>query len=378
MSASIFKNKYFYNFFIVPVVIIVSGFIRSVCVQVFVVPFDFAPGGATGIATMINYGTGLATGWLYLIVNAPLLVIAFIFINKGFALKTSLAIGASSLFMLLMEYLDFPQYKDMIIDGKLVEAEPILGAAASGALGGIGLSMMLKIGGSTGGSDIIAVCIQKKLSATNVSWFIYGIDATIVLSSAFVYRNGINPILLSLVEMFCLAMMGDVITSGFKSALKYEIITKDPEPLANDLLQNLHRGVTCTKVTGMYSHDEKYMLTCIIRKHQLSDFNKILQKYSDTFAYLSSTREVVGLGFSRYEELKKVALASNAEKSGEAVGTENSGDGVIVNADVNVGANPDCGEPHCVLPVDGNGVFSEAAAHDGGEREVSAREESDK
>ncbi len=310
MSASLLKNKKFYNFCLVPIVIIVSGFIRSVCVQVFVVPFNFAPGGATGIATMLNYGTGLATGWLYLIVNAPLIIIAFIFISKGFAFKTGLAIGASSLFMLLMEYLKFPQYEN--IEGN----QPILAAAASGVLGGIGLSMMLKIGGSTGGSDIIAVCIQKKLSATNVSWFIYGIDATIVFVSAFVYQNGLNPVLLSLVEMFCLAMMGDVITSGFKTALKYEIITKDPEPLAQDLLHGLRRGVTCTGVTGMYSHDEKYMLTCIIRKHQLSDFNKILQKYPDTFAYLSSTREVMGLGFSRYEELKKIASESNADRAG--------------------------------------------------------------
>lgn len=313
MSTSIFKNKKFYNFFLVPVIIIVSGFIRSVCVQVFVVPFDFAPGGATGIATMIHFGTGFPTGYLYLMVNAPLIVIAFIFISKGFAFKTGAAIGMSSLFMLLMEYLKFPQYEN------IPENQPILAAAASGVLGGIGLAMMLKIGGSTGGSDIIAVCIQKKLSATNVSWFIYGIDATIVFISAFVYRNGLNPVLLSLVEMFCLAMMGDVITSGFKTALKYEIITKDPEPLAQDLLHHLRRGVTCTKVTGMYSHDDKYMLTCIIRKHQLSDFNKILQKYPDTFAYLSNTREVMGLGFSRYEELKKVAVESNAAKSGATV-----------------------------------------------------------
>lgn len=304
MSASILKNKKFYNICIVPLVIIVAGFIRSICVQVFITPHDFAPGGATGIATMINYATKFPTGWIYLIINAPLIVIAFIFIGKGFAIKTGAAIGMSSLSMLLMEHLNFYQYMD----------NSVLSAAASGSLGGIGLALMLKIGGSTGGSDIIAVCIQKKLSATNVSWFIYAIDATIVFVSAFVYQHGLNPVLLSLVEMFCLAMMTDVITSGFKTALKYEIITKDPEPLAQDILHKLRRGVTCTKVMGMYSHDERYMLTCIIRKHQLSDFNKMMQAYPDTFAYLSNTREVVGLGFSRAVELKNAAEESNAKK----------------------------------------------------------------
>lgn len=309
MKAAIFKNKMFYNICIVPLVIIIAGFIRSICVKIFIEPHNFAPGGATGIATMLNYATGFETGWIYLIINAPLIVIAFIFIGKSFAIKTGAAIGMSSLSMILLGYVDF---------SSLVVENPVLSALASGSLGGIGLALMLKIGGSTGGSDIIAVCIQKKLSATNVSWFIYAIDAMIVFVSAFVYRDGLNPVLISLVEMFCLAKMTDVITSGFKTALKYEIITKDPEPLAQDILHNLHRGVTCTKVMGMYSHDERYMLTCIIRKHQLSDFNKLMQSYPDTFAYLSNTREVVGLGFSREVELKKIAEDSVAEDKAAA------------------------------------------------------------
>ncbi|MCH5162399.1 MAG: YitT family protein [Clostridiales bacterium] len=307
MSTSIFRNKKFFNFCIVPIVIIISGFIRSITVQVFIQPFNFAPGGATGLATMIHYAINgkIETGYLYLMINAPLIVIAIIFIGKGFTIKTGGSIALSSLSMVLMENLNFPQY----------DGEPVLAAAASGVLGGIGLAMMLKIGGSTGGSDIVAVCIQKKFSATNVSWFIYAIDATIVFISTFVFNNGLNPVLLSLVEMFCLAMMGDVITSGFKTALKYEIVTKDPDPLSQELLTKLHRGVTCTKVVGMYSHDEKYLLTCIIRKHQLADFNKILQKYPDTFAYLSNTREVVGLGFSRYEALKTISAEATVKEA---------------------------------------------------------------
>ncbi len=293
-------NKRLYNFVIVPLVVLLSGFIRSVCVRVFITPYNFTPGGSTGIATLIEYATDgkFSAGWGYLIINAPLLVIAFIFIGKGFTLKTGMAIAIASVGMLLMDKYNFPSYEG---------GEPVLAAAASGVLGGIGLALMLRIGGSTGGSDIIAVCIQKKLSATNVSWFIYGIDATIVFSSYFVINEGLTPVLMSLIEMFCLAMMGDVIMSGFKSALKYEIITKDPEALSQELLTKLKRGVTRVNVMGMYSHDEKYMLICIIRKHQLSDFNKILQQYPDTFAYLSNTREVMGLGFSRYE-----ALAQNA------------------------------------------------------------------
>lgn len=284
------KNKRLYNFLIVPAVVLIAGFIRSVCVEVFTIPYNFAPGGATGIAAMVEYKTGLQAGWTILIVNAPLLVFAFFCISKRFALTSGASIGLSAVGMILMNEFDFPVYEN---------GEPVLAALAAGVLGGVALAMMLKIGGSTGGSDIVAVAIQRKFSATHVSWFIYGIDAIIVFASAFVYKNGLTPILMSLTEMFCLSMMSDVITSGFKTALKFEIVTKEPDKLGAELIEKLGRGVTCVPVRGMYSNDEKFMLICVIRKRQLTEFNAILKNYPDTFAYVSSTSEVMGLGFSR-------------------------------------------------------------------------------
>lgn len=291
MSFAIFKNKRFYNFVIVPFVILLSGLIRTVCVEVFTLPYDFAPGGSTGIAAMVEYKTGFSAGWTTLIVNAPLLILAFFFISKDFAFKTGAAILVASAGMLLFERFDLKVYEN---------GEPVLAACAAGCLGGLALAMMLKINGSTGGTDIVAMFIQKKFSATNVAWFIYMLDAIIVFVSAFVYEgNGLTPVLMSLVEMFCLSMISDVITSGLKTALKFEIITRQPEEISKELIEKLGRGVTCIDVTGMYSHDDKFLIVCVIRKRQLAEFNKILKKYPDTFAYITSASEVVGLGFSR-------------------------------------------------------------------------------
>ncbi len=284
------KNKRLYNFVIVPAVVLIAGFIRSICVEVFTLPYNFAPGGATGIAAMVEYKTGFKAGWSILIVNAPLLIFAFICISKRFAITSGSSIAFSSVAMIIMDKYDFPVYEN---------GEPVLAALAAGVLGGIALAMMLKVGGSTGGTDIVAVAIQRKFSATHVAWFIYGLDAIIVFVSAFIYKDGLTPVLMSLTEMFCLSMMSDVITSGFKTALKFEIVTKEPDKLSAELIDKLGRGVTCVPVRGMYSHDEKSMLICVIRKRQLSDFNAILKKYPDTFAYVSNTSEVMGLGFSR-------------------------------------------------------------------------------
>lgn len=302
------KKKILYNFLIVPLVILVSACLRAICVVVFILPYDFAPGGATGIGTMLEYATGFSSGYIMLFINIPLLIFSFFVIDKGFAIKSGICIVIYSLLIVLMQDLHLDQY----ISYK--DGEPVLAAVASGVLGGIGLAMMLKIGGTTGGTDIIATYIQRKFSATHVSWFIYGLDAIVVFISAFVYKNGLNPVLLSLVEMFCLSMMSDVISSGFKTALKFEIITHDPEAVSHDIISNLHRGVTCVPAKGMYSGKEQSMLVCVIRKSQLSDFYEILKKYPDTFAYVTKTSEVMGLGFSRWTAIDNKLAEKESEK----------------------------------------------------------------
>ena len=311
------RKKAIYNFVWVPLAILVSGFLRAMCVLVFILPHNFAPGGATGIGTMVEYATDLAgykfsSGYVMLIVNAPLLVFAFFKIDKGFAIKTGSCIIFYSLLIALLQSLGLDDKLNDVLHH--YDIPSVLAACASGVLGGVGLSIMLRIGGSTGGTDIIATYIQRKFSATHVSWFIYGLDAVVVFVSAFVYKDGLTPILLSLVEMFCLSMMSDTISSGFKSAIKFEIITHDPEKLSDELITKLRRGVTCVPAKGMYSGKEQSLLICVIRKRQLSDFYEILKNYPDTFAYISSTSEVMGLGFSRHvEDSTEAAVGVTAE-----------------------------------------------------------------
>lgn len=283
-------KKIVHDYAIIPILILLAAAMRTVCVSVFVIPYDFAPGGVTGIGTMIEYKTGFSTGYTMMIINAPLLVIAFIIIGKAFAVKSGIALGLSSAGMILLQkYCDFSYFK---VD------EPVLAAVAAGVLGGVAFALIMRAGGSNGGTDIVAMLIQRKMPTVNLTWYIYGLDAIVMVVSVFVYNNGINPMLMSLMQEFSQAMVGDVITTGFKTAIKFEIITNNPEELSNELIQRLGRGVTSISATGMYSHDTRSLLVCVIRKRQLAEFNKILQKYPDTFAYLTTIGEVRGKGFS--------------------------------------------------------------------------------
>lgn len=289
MASSLMNNKKFYRFVFVPTIIIIASILRAVIVEIFVLPFDFAPGGVTGIGTMIEYKTGFSSGWTILIINVPLIILAFLFLSRDFAIRSTLEVTLSSVLMwVLGEYANIPQLVD----------EPVLSALAAGVIGGVSLNMMLKIGGSNGGTDVIGSFIQRKYKATNVAWFISALDGSIVLISFFVYDKGLTPILLSLTETVTLSLTSNAISTGFKTSLKYEIITKDPEPISQEIIRKLGRGVTKVSATGMYSHNESAILICVIRKRQLAEFNEILKKYPDTFAYVVSTSEVVGRGFS--------------------------------------------------------------------------------
>lgn len=298
MTVSALTKKRVYDFVIVPLAVLFSGVIRAVVVHMFVVPYDFASSGVTGIAVMIEYGTGFSAGYTTLILNLPLLVLAFLFINRRFTIISGISIVIAALGMILMN--KYSAYVPTYEDGN-----EIFAAVAAGVLGGIGFAVMIRVGGSTGGGDIIAALLQKRYPATNIAWFVYGVDAVVIFASIFVFRGDrafsfMTPVMLSLTEEFSHALVGDAILTGFKTALKYEIVTTHPDEISREIMSKLDRGVTCAEVKGMYSGDRRSLLICVIRKRQLAEFNRILQNYPDTFAYLLDAREVRGEGFENH------------------------------------------------------------------------------
>ena len=190
------------NFVVAPISILVASFIRAICVHCFMLSFNFAPGGVTGIGTMIEFKTGFSTGYTNMIINAPLIILAFIFLSKSYAIKSTAAIGLASAGMVIMKQFDFPQYG--VTAGGVIDpaAEPVLAAVACGVLGGVGVAMMIRAGGSNGGTDILAAFIQRKYQATNITWFIMGLDGIVIFVSFFVYGNNLTPVLMSLTQQF--------------------------------------------------------------------------------------------------------------------------------------------------------------------------------
>ena len=140
----------------------------------------------------------------------------------------------------------------------------------------------------------ISALIKKARPASNVAYVSFLLDSSVVLIAFFVYGMQITPVICTLINLFIANVVVDYFLSGIKNGYKFEIITDKPEDLSQELINELHHGVTEIRVEGMYTHTNKYMIVCIIRKKQIGQMMKILKKHKSVFASFSKVNEVFG------------------------------------------------------------------------------------
>ena len=300
--------------------LVLACLVRGFSIHAFVMPNNFAPGGITGISTMLDYALGDktlipgisdASVFLFLL-NVPTVIMSYFVFNRNFALKTTAAMFLLSGFMIFFEQLESALGVSFQYVQNTEAKQPILAAIVAGVFNGIALAMIFKSGGSNGGTDVLGAMISKKFPYINASWFITILDAVVILSSFFVfhtaYETRFTPIILALINSFCMSKVCDTIMIGFKKATKFEVITSHPEELSQDLIKVLGRAVTRIEAEGMYTHQKKSYLICVVRNRQIPLFYDVLKKYPDTFACLTSTSEVIGKGFTRVVHNVKIDL----------------------------------------------------------------------
>lgn len=289
------SNKFFYFLGLVGALFLSSA-LRAFGIHSFIVPNVFAPGGVTGIASIVEILSKgvINSGYVIFVLNIPLILLALKYLNWRFAVKTLASTILITIMLLALEQIEL----HTPITLRYAPEEKILAALAGGVLNGASLAIMLKIGGSTGGTDILATLVNKKYSATSISYFIFYFDAIIVLISAVLFSS-LDPIMLSMVEMFVGAKVSETILQGFKSAVRFEIIIDNPDELASVIMKTLNRGVTCVKAKGMHTSKERNLLICLVRRSQVSTMRKLLKEYApNSFTYISQASEVIGEGFT--------------------------------------------------------------------------------
>lgn len=286
------KNAARKRFFSDCAVVLVASVLSALGFHVFVYPAKFAPGGMDGVATMLQETTHISAGWYSLILNLPLLVAAYFILKRRYVVITVSFTILNALFLIILEQADFYQYH--------AETDRLLPAIFSGILLGARGGMLLKIGASTGGVDIVACMVQKKRPYLNVERIIALISYVTIAFSYLVYKD-LDSILLAVAQMFVYERTAAAFMKDNRNAAEFKIVTKHPEEIRNEILYTLKHGATVVDSRGMFTESESAVIFSVVNLRQIPEFLNILKKYPDTFVYYSEVTGVSG-NFRRWRD----------------------------------------------------------------------------
>ena len=271
-------------------VIVATAILMALSYAIFVFPNSFAPAGINGIITMIQYLLHIDIGYLSLAVNLPLFLLTWKSVGRDFAVKSMVYVLVFSVVSLLLKRFDLSGICYHTENGTSL----ILGPIAAGAVSGFIYGVVLARNGSTGGMDLVAGWVRSKKPEAELVWVIFFLNACVAAVSFFVYGWKFEPVIMCLIYCYVSSQLSDQMLRGSKKALKCEVITDQAEARSEKLLQQMHHGVTVIPAEGMYSKTEKKLLLCIVNKHQIVQFQRILAQFPGTFSYVSEVTETLG------------------------------------------------------------------------------------
>ncbi len=267
------------------VLTLLAAVMSALNLHILIIPAGFAPGGVDGISTMLQNVTGINAGWFIIGINLPLLIVAWFMLKRRYVIYTITYTALSSLFLVILEQIDFYQL--------ILPDEKLLVALFSGVLLGVRTGIMLKVGGSTGGTDIVAGCITKSKPHINVEIPISILSCIIIIASGFVYGDVLS-VMLSLVQMIIFSTACELILHDTRNAVEVKIITKNPDKLSSKIIYELKHGATVTESAGLYTGEKSSIITTVINVRQVADLMNIIKGDEDAFVYYTEAKGVKG------------------------------------------------------------------------------------
>lgn len=285
MGKNLFDKRRTYTAVVDCAVIAVGAVLMGVALSVFMVPFKIAPGGVSGIATVLHYLTGLRVSVLIPLINIPIFIIGIIRLERDFLVKSVFGTVVLSIATETAAILPPPT------------SDPLISAVFGGAVMGIGISAVLSRGGTTGGTDILVLVIRRSFSEVSVGRLYLLIDGAVIAMAGLAFSSG-EVIFYSAVSLVVSTYMTDAALEGLNLARLVYIISDSNREICDRIYAELKRGVTGLNSVSMYSGRSGRILMCVIRKGQLSKLKKIIQDIDkDAFVIICDAKEVMGSGF---------------------------------------------------------------------------------
>lgn len=302
------KTSRFLTVFMDYLLMTVGSLIFCMAWTSFLIPNGLASGGLTGLCTIIQYGTGIPVGLTYPIINIVLLILGFLSLGKAFGFKTIYVIALTSLLFDLLP--KFPQLEVMMDEKFLV-------ALVGATLESIGIGLVLLRGGSTGGTDIIAMMINKYWPVSPGRVYLYT-DLFIISCLLFVPDKGLVDLIYAFVVMLGFSFGVDFVLLGNKSSVQILVFSSKYQEIADHMINEVHRGVTALQSVGWYSQKESKVLLIIARKYQMNEVvNEIKRIDKQAFISVSTAMGVFGEGFEEVKTGLSMKKLKNKEDGDE-------------------------------------------------------------
>lgn len=302
------KTSRFLTVFMDYLLMTVGSLIFCMAWTSFLIPNGLASGGLTGLCTIIQYGTGIPVGLTYPIINIVLLILGFLSLGKAFGFKTIYVIALTSLLFDLLP--KFPQLEVMMDEKFLV-------ALVGATLESIGIGLVLLRGGSTGGTDIIAMMINKYWPVSPGRVYLYT-DLFIISCLLFVPDKGLVDLIYAFVVMLGFSFGVDFVLLGNKSSVQILVFSSKYQEIADHMINEVHRGVTALQSVGWYSQKESKVLLIIARKYQMNEVvNEIKRIDKQAFISVSTAMSVFGEGFEEVKTGLSMKKLKNKEDGDE-------------------------------------------------------------
>lgn len=252
--------------------------------NIFLVPGRIAAGGVSGIATILYHLWDVPLGLSIIVLNIPLFVFGIKFLGKNFAVRTAYALV---LYSAAAELIPVPAES----------FDPFIACIYGGVLVGIGIGLVVRMGGTTGGTDMAAKLLSEKFRTIGLGAFLFGIDFIIIAAAGIVFDPEVA--LYAIASLFVTTKVIDFMTVGLSASKAFYIISEKSDEIADAILSQMDRGVTSISGKGQFSKKDKDILLCVLKwRTEGAKLKKLVKEIDrNAFVIVADVKEVLGEGF---------------------------------------------------------------------------------
>ena len=265
--------------------VLIGTFIYSAGVGLFLDPNGLAPGGVVGISVIVSHLFGGATGTWYFLFNIPIVLLGWWQFGGKFIIWSFLSVLCNSVFTNFFGV--FPS----------ITQEPLLVALAGSILTGVGIGLVLRSGATTGGTDIIIKVLRRKYPAIKTSTFFMVVDICIVAAAGILFKD-FNIAMYAFIAVVVSCRVMDYVLYGKDEATLVFIVSDKADVMLERLLKEMDLGATILTGRGAYSHSEKNIIMCVVKKRVRPDLEDVVKEEdSRAFMIVTSANEIYGEGY---------------------------------------------------------------------------------